>query len=194
VNDEAGTVSILLGNGDGTFLLASTNAAGDLLQSVVIGDLNGDGKPGLAVADRSLNNVAVLLGNGDDTFLPAITFAVGNGPRSVALGDLNGDGKPDVATANTSSDDVSILLNGTTPLQVPVDIKLQSCPNPLNVRSAGRLPVAILGTADFDVTTVDPASIRLLDVVPLRSAFEDVATPFLPFVGKECIGMHGRRR
>lgn len=60
----------------------------------------------------------------------------------------------------------------------PVDIKPQSCPNPLNVKSRGVLPVAILGTADFDVTTIDPASIRLEGVAPIRSAFEDVATPF----------------
>ena len=61
---------------------------------------------------------------------------------------------------------------------VPVDIKPGSCPNPLNVKSRGVLPVAILGTSDLDVTTIDPASIRLHGVAPLRSGFEDVATPF----------------
>jgi len=62
-------------------------------------------------------------------------------------------------------------------LQVIVDIKPGSCPNPLNVKSSGVLPVAILGTADFDVTTIDPTSIRLAGVSPLRSSFEDVAGP-----------------
>jgi hypothetical protein len=61
---------------------------------------------------------------------------------------------------------------------VPVDIKPGSCPNPLNVKSRGVLPVAILGTSDLDVTTIDPASIRLHGVAPLRSGFADVATPF----------------
>jgi len=70
-------------------------------------------------------------------------------------------------------------------LEVPVDIKRRSCPNPLNVRSRGVLPVAILGTNDFDVCTVDPASIRLMGIAPLRSALENVATPFEPFVSKE---------
>jgi hypothetical protein len=70
-------------------------------------------------------------------------------------------------------------------IKVPVDIKPQSCPNPLNVKSRGVLPAAILGTADFDVTTVDLSSIRLLDVTPTRSGLEDVDTPFNPFVCKK---------
>ena len=72
-----------------------------------------------------------------------------------------------------------------TIIQVPVDIKPQSCPNPINVKSRGVLPVAILGTGDTDVTSIDVASVRLLDVTPIRSSFEDVATPFEPFIGKE---------
>jgi len=62
--------------------------------------------------------------------------------------------------------------------QVFVDIRPQSCPNPLNVGAQGILPVAILGTPTFDVTTVDRSSVRLQGVSPLRSALEDVATPF----------------
>jgi hypothetical protein len=59
-----------------------------------------------------------------------------------------------------------------------VDIKPESCPNPINVGANGTLPVAILGTSSFDVTMVDPSSVRLQGVSPLRFAFEDVATPF----------------
>ena len=62
-------------------------------------------------------------------------------------------------------------------LEVAVDIKPKSCPNPVNVKSSGVLPVAILGTVDYDVTTIDPTSIRLTGVEPLRSVYEDVATP-----------------
>lgn len=68
---------------------------------------------------------------------------------------------------------------------VPVDIKPQSCPNPLNLNSRGVLPVAILGTDSFDVTEVDPSTVLLQGVGPLRWALEDVATPFEPFTGKE---------
>jgi hypothetical protein len=71
------------------------------------------------------------------------------------------------------------------PPPVPLDIKPQSCPNPLNVKDKGVLPVAILGTDTFDVTQVDPASVRLEGVAPLRWEMEDVATPFEPFLGKQ---------
>lgn len=64
-------------------------------------------------------------------------------------------------------------------IPVPIDIKPQSCPNPLNVKSKGVLPVAILGTVDFDVTDIDLASIRLEGVAPIRSSIEDVSTPLL---------------
>jgi hypothetical protein len=72
----------------------------------------------------------------------------------------------------------------TFEIEVPVDIHPTSCRNPFNVGHGGVTPVAILGTADFDVTQVDPASIVLEEVAPLRWALEDVATPFEPFIGK----------
>ncbi len=64
---------------------------------------------------------------------------------------------------------------------ISLDIKPQSCPNPINVKSRGVIPVAILGTFEFDVTQVDIASVRLEGVPPHRSAIEDVASPFEPF-------------
>ena len=70
-------------------------------------------------------------------------------------------------------------------LQVAIDINPQSCPNPLNIGGEGVLPIAILGTEGFDVTQVDPPSVELEGVAPLRWALEDVATPFEPFIGKE---------
>ena len=62
-------------------------------------------------------------------------------------------------------------------LIVQIDIKPQSCPNPLNVKSQGVLPVAILGSEDFDVGMIDVATIRLAGVAPIRSSYEDVAAP-----------------
>jgi sugar lactone lactonase YvrE len=77
-------------------------------------------------------------------------------------------------------------ISKITPLeQVAVDIKPQSCPNPLNVKDKGVLPVAILGTEGFDVGQVDPASVELEGVSPLTWDWGDVAEPFEPFVGKE---------
>jgi hypothetical protein len=64
-------------------------------------------------------------------------------------------------------------------ISVNIDIKPESSPNPLNVESKGVLPVAILGTEDFDVTEVNIASIRLEGAAPIRSIIEDVSTPLL---------------
>ena len=69
-------------------------------------------------------------------------------------------------------------------LSAYVDIKPGSCPNPLNVNSGGVLPVAVLGTEDFDVADIDVSTIRLTragsagGVAPVRWSYEDVATPY----------------
>ncbi len=78
-----------------------------------------------------------------------------------------------------------LLIEYTMPLEVAIDVKPESCPNPINVKSQGVLPVAILGTADFDVNQIDPASVTLEGVSPLRWDYEDVSTPFEPYLGKE---------
>lgn len=65
-------------------------------------------------------------------------------------------------------------------IAVEVDIKPRSCPNPFNTKSNGVLPVAILGTADFNVRTVDPSTVRLEGVAPLRWSYEDVSRPVNP--------------
>jgi len=69
-------------------------------------------------------------------------------------------------------------------LVVAVDIKPGRCPNPLNLASKGILPVAILGSEGFDVSQIDAASVRLAGVAPIRSSYEDVATPVSD--GNEC--------
>ena len=68
--------------------------------SLTLGDVNGDGKPDLVVANAGSNTVSVLLGNGNGTFKPQQTFATGSYPVSVTVGDVNGDGKPDLVVAN----------------------------------------------------------------------------------------------
>ena len=72
-------------------------------------------------------------------------------------------------------------------VEVAVDIHPTGCPNPLKVNDRGVLPVAVLGSFEFDVAQIDPTSVRLQGVAALRSSLEDVATPFEPFRGKEDI-------
>ena len=103
-NNGSGDVSVLLGNGDGTFQPQVRFKAGRNPLSVAIGDVNGDGKPDLVTANSGSGDVSVLLGNGDGTFRPQARFAAGSGPQSVAIGDVNGDGQPDLVTANDGSE------------------------------------------------------------------------------------------
>src|SRR5712691_11729720 len=94
------SVSVLLGNGDGTFQAPRTFLVGIHPGLVAVGDFNGDGKPDLVVSNVDSNTVSVLLGNGDGTFLPAVSFPVGPNPWYFAVGDFNGDGKLDLAVAD----------------------------------------------------------------------------------------------
>jgi hypothetical protein len=130
-NDVPGSVSVLLGNGDGTFQAPLNLAVDSGPNSVAVGDFNGDGKLDLATANSGsypdfVGTVSVLLGNGDGAFQAARTFGVGAGPYSVAVGDFNGDGRPDLATASTYDKNVSVLINNTA-----------LAPNTLSVSKAG---------------------------------------------------------
>ncbi len=105
-----GLVSVLLGNGDGTFQKALTYDTGAVKASAVsVADVNGDGKLDLIVTNwyggaNGDGSVAVLLGNGDGTFQKAVIYDSG-GPLANGQGvaDVNGDGIPDIVAVNYSS-------------------------------------------------------------------------------------------
>ena len=111
-NNGGSTVTILLGNGNGTFTANGTvPLTGTIPYSIAAGDFDGDGKLDLAVADAQSNNVTILLGNGNGTFTAQATSpSTGTHPFSIVVGDFNGDGIPDLAVANNASDNVTILL------------------------------------------------------------------------------------
>jgi hypothetical protein len=114
------SVSVLLGNGDGSFQPHVEYGSGGS-RSIVAADFNADGKPDLGGADTFGNTVSVYLGNGDGTFQPPVAYAAGTQPDTVALGDFNLDGKPDLATANEVSTFSILLGNGDGTFQPPLE-------------------------------------------------------------------------
>ncbi len=137
-----------------------------------------DGVPGVADWYQDMADAILAEQNGDGSW-PA-----GNPAYIWPEGDI---GHP--VSAELGSVWALLTLERFAPpppiIEVPVDIKPMSWPNPLNVKAKGVLPVAILGTADFDVSQVDPATVRLEGVAPLRWALEDVGTAGDPLAGPD---------
>jgi hypothetical protein len=116
-------ISVLLGNGNGTFRMPSNLDVGDRPGSIAVSDFDGDGNHDLAVASAfelaASPNVSVLLGNGNGTFQPAVNFIVTGDSHSLVVGQLSGDGRPDIAVAGSSRIardrfyKVSVLINDT---------------------------------------------------------------------------------
>jgi hypothetical protein len=105
-------VTVSLGNGDGTFTVASGSPIllGQSLSAIVTADFNGDGKLDLAVTDSEGNAVIIVLGHGDATFGAPTIIPVGNGPSSIITADFNNDGKLDLAVANITDGTITLLL------------------------------------------------------------------------------------
>ena len=88
-----GALIILLGNGDGTFSVASTPVTSFEPAFVATGDFNGDGKMDIAALNGGTAQSVMLLGNGDATFTQASSSPTGQYPSSIAVADFNNDGK-----------------------------------------------------------------------------------------------------
>ena len=110
-NSGSGTLSILLGNGDGTFTAAAESpAVGSGAFAIVTADFNGDGKADLAVTNEQDDNLTILIGNGDGTFVAAASPTVTSYCLDIVSADFNGDGIPDLAVSFTNGGLVEVLL------------------------------------------------------------------------------------
>jgi Flp pilus assembly secretin CpaC len=160
------TLSLFLGNGDGTFKQATgspfampTAATGPI--AMTSADFNSDGNLDLAIVNQTTNNLAILLGNGNATFNLATgsPFAVGAFPVAIATGDLNNDSHPDLVVVNQSDGSVSVLLgNGDGTFTAATGSPL----------ATGQSPTAVTvtdfngdGTPDFAVTDPQTDSVSV---------------------------------
>jgi len=170
-NGSNNTVTILLGNGNGTFTAAASPATGNSPSSLVVGDFNGDGKPDLAVTNATDNTVTILLGNGDGTFKTAASPVTGNRPSAIAAGDFNGKGKVDLAVANATGNTITILLgngDGTFtaatgpaiagPIFSPIAVADFNGDGIADLAVGGNAPALFLGNGDGTFTASAPLS------------------------------------
>jgi len=179
-------VSVLLGQGDGTFAAAAAFGVGMSPRSVAVADVNGDGAADLITANPGNHNVSVLLGRGDGTFAAGTAFAVGTNPGFVAVADINGDGIPDLIAANANSHNVSVLLGrgdgtfethtafavGSNPVSLAVaDVNGDGMPDLVTANSSSHNVSVLLGRGDgtFEAQTTSavgsgPVSVALADV------------------------------
>jgi type II secretory pathway component GspD/PulD (secretin) len=155
-NQTDGTISILLGNGDGTFaaqtvIAIPVGATASSPSAIATGDFNDDGNIDIAVTDMANSRVMILLGNGDGTFQTPVPYPTGSNPVALVAQDFDGDGQPDLAVVNqgdgTSASTVTILLgNKVNSVQ---NGTFGTPPNQTSPPGVGVSPSAIT-TADFN--------------------------------------------
>jgi hypothetical protein len=154
-NINNGTVSVLLGNRDGSFQAPISSAAGPYPQSVAVGDFNGDGILDLAVVNNiNDGTVSVLRGNGDGTFQAPQPYAVGLRPYAVAVGDFNGDGIPDLVVTNRNTANVSVLLGkGDGTFEAAQNYATQPGPSGVVVGDVNGDGIQDLAVADYGLSS-----------------------------------------
>jgi hypothetical protein len=158
--------------------------------AVAIGDLNGDGKPDLAVANGSVDpyedevgTVSVRLNRGDGTFKPRRDYEDTPGPADIAIADLNGDQEPDLATANFDGSVSTLFNSGDGSFRVERDYATGD-----RTASIAVADVNADGAPDLVATVADDGAVDLLlndgsGVFTERAAYATGPSPWDVAVG-----------
>ena len=116
------SVSVYLGNGDGTFTSVGDYATGGnaaITRGLAIGDVTGDGEKDIVAVNLNTNNVVILVGDGNGAFaLSPTSYNTTNGPRKVVLGDFDENGSLDIATADSGDGVPAIPANRNNKITV----------------------------------------------------------------------------
>ena len=160
-NESSNNISILFGNGDGTFQAAVNYAVGSSPSAIMAGDLNGDGIPDVAVADEIGKTIAVLINKADGTgtFYPAVLYPAGQAPRGITSGDTRNIGIQDLIVANNLGGDVTVFLgNGNGTFQAGVNYAADVNPKSVAVgkfnKSSNNLDIAVANHNTNDVSVL----------------------------------------
>ncbi|OUJ76290.1 malectin domain-containing carbohydrate-binding protein [Hymenobacter crusticola] len=126
-NGSESTVSVRLGNGQGSFSGTTEVSVGSGPISLAAADVNNDGNLDVVTANLTGNTVSIRLGNGQGSFNGTTEVSVGSGPGKLVVADVNNDGNLDLLTANDiSTGTVSVRLNSGTSSFSGSDISLGS--------------------------------------------------------------------
>jgi len=158
VNFNSNNVSVLLGNGDGTFEASVNYTVGTEPSAITVADLNNDGVADIAVADEIGKTIAVLINkaDGSGTFKPAVLYPAGQAPRGIVAGDLRNIGIMDLVVANNLGGNVTVFLgNGDGTFKAGVNYAADVNPKSVAVgffSNNGILDIAVANHNTNDVS------------------------------------------
>jgi VCBS repeat-containing protein len=157
-NTASNSVSVFLGQGNGSFVKQPDISVGTAPVALAVGDFNGDGKVDLAVVDSGDNTVSILLGNGDGTFHVGQVLSMGSNPDAIVAAAFTSSGHLDLAVANRGSNTVTLFRgNGDGTFTTGTTVSVGIAPDGLAVgdfNGDGKMDLAVANYGSANVSVL----------------------------------------